>query len=138
MVRVGNPGARSNGFTLLEVIVAFVIMALIVGATFDIFSTGLRSAVVSGTYADAVVHAESRLVLLDGSGPLEEGVKTGRIDQTYGWRTEVSLVVAPEDRTAALSSPRLYNVKVTVFWRDGRDPRELTLQSLRLKGVSGA
>lgn len=135
MARAKCSGVRSRGFTLLEVIIAFVIMALIVGATFDTFSTGLRNAVLSGNYADAVVRAESRLALLEFSEALDLGVKTGRVDQTYGWRTEISPVVTDEgsDRTRGLADYRLYHVVVTVFWGSGRDSREVTLRSQRLK-----
>lgn len=124
---------RVEGFTLLEVIIAFVIMALIIGATLDTFSTGLRNAVLTGNYAEAIVRAESRLAVLDQSEALVSGVESGRFNETYIWRTVVSRVVPDQDVDAEPTMFWLYNVAVTVSWGQGRDSREVTLQSQRLK-----
>jgi len=121
-----------RGFTLLEVIIAFVIMALILGATFDTFSTGLRQAGMTGHYAGAVVRAESQLALLDQSGPLTAGVKTGRLDDIYTWRTEIAPVALEEGETPEEGRYRLYNVAITVYWAEGDGVRDVTLRSMRL------
>lgn len=124
---------RVEGFTLLEVIIAFVIMALIIGATLDTFSTGLRNAALTGNYAEAIVRAESRLAVLDQSELLKSGVESGRFNETYIWRTVVSRVVPDQDADAESTMFWLYDVAVTVSWGQGRDNREVTLQSQRLR-----
>lgn len=131
--RTANPNGR--GFTLLEVIIAFIILALILGATFDTFSTGFRQAALSGHYADAVVRAESQLALFDHSEPLAIGVKTGRFDQIYTWRTVVAPIIQDDAETPEEGPYRLYNVAITVFWGAGNDAREVTLRSLRLRNL---
>lgn len=138
MASAGRSENQSRGFTLLEVIIAFVIMALIIGATLNVFSTGLRNTLVTGNYAEAVVHADSRLAVLEHIGFLQEGVRSGRFDQTYGWRTEVRPVISEQDRSSGPEPFQLYNIAVTVFWHDGRDSREVTLRSMRLKRTPGA
>jgi general secretion pathway protein I len=132
MVRRRLKSARSGGFTLLEVIIAFVIMALVVGATFDTFSTGLRSALLTGDYAGAVVRAESRLALLAFSEPLEAGVKSGKFDDVYVWRTEVRPVPADKETDTPPPPFSLYDVVVTVAWGSGAHARKITLKSQRL------
>ena len=136
MARSSTSRRTERGFTLLEVIIAFVIMALIIGASFDIFSTGLRQAVLTGDYTGALVRAESRLAVIGASEPLAIGVKTGRFDQTYAWRTEIA-PVPPEDPDAAepQGSHQLYDVAVSVFWGEGADRRDVTLRSQRLGEV---
>lgn len=137
MVRRRLKLSGSQGFTLLEVIIAFVIMALIIGATFDTFSTGFRQAAITDQYAGAVIRAESRLALIGQTEPLAVGVKTGQIDKHYTWRTEITPVVQENQDTQAPvaeeGSPfRLYAVVVSVFWQEAGDTREVTLRSLRL------
>jgi len=133
MVKARTAKPDSRGFTLFEVIIAFVIMALILGATFDTFSTGLRQASQTDHYAGAVVRAESQLALFDRGEPLAAGVTTGRFDEFYTWRAEMT-PVAQDDAAAPEQGPyRLYNVVLTVFWGEGGETRDMTLRSQRLR-----
>ena len=133
MVRPRTAKSDDRGFTLFEVIIAFVIMALILGATFDTFSTGFRQAALTGHYAGAVVRAESQMALFDHSEPLDVGVRTGRFDQHYTWRTNVSPVIEEDAEAPEEGTYRLYNIAITIFWGEGGEAREVTLRSRRLK-----
>ena len=136
MVRARTAKPKDRGFTLLEVIIAFVIMALILGATFDTFSTGLRQAALTDHYTGAVVRAESQLALLGHVEPLDVGIRTGRFDQFYTWRSEIAPSaqdITQDDAETPEDSPyRLYNIALSVFWGEGRDAREVVLRSQRL------
>ena len=125
--------SKDQGFTLLEVIIAFIIMALIMGATFNTFSIGLRQAALTDHYAGALVRAESHMALLGSAEPLDVGVKTGRFDGFYAWRTQITPVVMDDAEAPEDASHQLVAVVLTVFWGDGRDTRQVTLRSLRLK-----
>ena len=52
---------RSGGYTLIEVLVAFMIMAMALTVLLRIFSGGVRNIDVSSDYARAVLIAESQL-----------------------------------------------------------------------------
>ena len=135
MVKRLNFFQNIRGFTLLEVIIAFAIMALILGATFSTFSTGLRQVSLSGQYTGAVVRAESKLALIGQAERLVAGVNTGRLDRIYTWRTEIFPVPRedPDSPDAPEEGPvRLYHVIVSVFWGEGREKRDVTLKSQRL------
>jgi general secretion pathway protein I len=132
MVRVRKPKWHVQGFTLLEVIIAFVIMALILGATFDTFSTGLRQATVTERYAGAVIRAETQLARIGRSEPLVAGIQTGEFDQSYAWQTEVTLLPNENPEEPNEGPLQLYNVVVTVFWGTGDDARDVTLRSQRV------
>jgi len=125
----------SRGFTLFEVIIAFVIMALILGATFDTFSTGLRQASLTDHYAGAVIRAESQLALFDRGEPLAAGVTTGRFDEFYTWRAEMTPVTQDDAAAPEEGAYRLYNIVLTVFWGDGGEARDVTLRTQRLRGA---
>lgn len=130
--------ARPDGFTLLEVIIAFVILALMLGTVFNTFSIGLRNANLAGDYAGAVVHAEAKLGLLGVAEPLEVSASNGRFDRLYGWRQSIRPVLQPDESSASKNSPQLYEVILTVFWGNGAEARELTLRTLRMKYETGA
>ena len=49
------------GFTLLEVVVAFAIMALSMAVLLNLFATGVRATRLSADYSEAVTLAESKL-----------------------------------------------------------------------------
>ncbi len=123
-----------RGFSLIEVLVAFVIMALTLSVLFQIFGTGLRTTDTADAYVQAGMLAQARLVLAADQPPLRAGQQQGRFEGTpFGWEQRV----APAD-TAALGLPAAegfatYRVTVRVFWPAGRGERELTLDTLRLQ-----
>lgn len=124
--------ARQRGFSLLEVLVAFAVLALSLGVLLASFSTALRSASLSEAYTEAALLAESRLNAVGREGRLEPGVEEG-IHDGYRWRVAVS----PYERAEAGGRDvpvTPYRVEVTVHWREGVRERKVALTSLRLAG----
>lgn len=88
-----------RGVTLLETMVALVILGLVVGAHLEVFGGTLRSAARAGEWTEAVAHAEAgmelaKLDLAAATGPGTEAVGSGfrrRID-AEPWRANVLLV----------------------------------------------
>ncbi len=118
---------RQRGFSLLEVLVAFVILSLTLGVLFQVFATGLRNSALSEEYTHAALHAESILAGLGRETPLEEGEQQGEINDRYRWRTRISLY---QDADLELESLSVipYWLRVEVFWQE----RSVVLESLRL------
>ena len=126
--------ARRGGFTLLEVLVAFVIMAVALGAIMQIFSTGLAGTRAAEAYAQATQIAESRLAVIGVETPLAQGEKRGDADGGFQWHSVVR-AYAPEDEGedpigALLVKP--YEITLTVVWREGRTERAVALKTIRL------
>jgi len=70
----GRPRAsRAGGFSLLEVLVAFVILALVATAIFGLYGGALRTVSTSEEWSRALLVAESRLALAASVQPLREG-----------------------------------------------------------------
>ena len=99
-------GARhtAQGFTLIEVLVAFMILALSLSVLFRIFSGGLNNVAVAGDYAQAVLVAESQLAVVSRSEPLVAGQTYGESGERFRWRRIIEDYMPWEDE-AALPAP---------------------------------
>jgi general secretion pathway protein I len=132
-----------KGFSLLEVLVAFVILALAMGVLMQIFSGGLQNATRAGEYQQAALLAKSKLASIGIETPLDEGDSNGEFDDKYRWHVGMHRYQenpATSDQQAGLpASPlpaKLLEVEVQVLWGDSGQPRSLALKTLRL--VQGA
>ncbi len=118
--------------TLIEVLVAFIVLSLTMAVIMQIFSGGMRNARLSDSYSRAVFLAESRLSAVGVERPLAAGEEVGKVGPDLLWRVTVS----PYDDGGAsdrLVMPvRLYQVRVRVNWSDGGRQRQVELASLRL------
>lgn len=127
--------SRSRGFTLIEVVVAFVMLALILSTGFEIFSKGLRRAGELGARADAIALAQSQLALAATDSALKEGETRGETpDGRYRWVLGVTQTTEGIDPDHPVPSAfLLYRVAVHVAWSsgDGHD-QGLDLATLQL------
>ena len=76
-MRIGR--VSSKGFTLIEVLVAFLILAFSLGALMTLFSGSLRSVRLGEDYAHATALGQAQLALVDAHGLDGIGVETGEI-----------------------------------------------------------
>ena len=131
--------ASAAGFSLLEVLVAFVILALVGTALFQLFGGALNNASAADEYSRAALFAESRLTAAAAETPLREGGDQGvSEDGKYAWATRIEPYVAPkttadEDRLGQLAAVRLWRISVTVSWPGTLgNQRSVSLASVRL------
>ena len=124
-----------HGFTLLEVVVAFVVLSLILSTVFQIFSAGLARAADMDEYSGALEVAQSRLASFSVDEPLNEGEITGQTaDGRYQWRVSVQRSPPTKESGEPIQGTfDLYRVEVAVGWRssDGRQ-RQYNLATLML------
>lgn len=126
----------SAGFSLIEVLVAFVILALTLSVIMRIFSGGLRNVVLAEDYSRAALLAESRLAELSVQ-PLE-GEAGGEFDGKYRWRSMVR-PWADDVGVPSVELPvRLMEIEVKVAWgEESGGLREIGLRTLQLVSVPG-
>lgn len=135
----GTGGTRARGFTLLEVLVAFVILAVLGTALFRVFGASLNNASLGDEFSRAALYAESRLVAAGVEGPLLEGGSQGASeDGQYAWSTKIEPYLPPgmtddQQRMAQTLPMRLWHLTVTVTWpADGGGQRTLALSTVRM------
>ena len=126
-----------RGYTLIEVIVAFAILAVALTLLLGTLSGAAKQVHWSEQAGRAALYAQS---LVDQTGvaePLRAGHREGAFeDGRYRWTLDVAPYVdplIPPQPARDLSAPRLWQLSLTMQWGDGNDPRQrIALQSLRL------
>jgi general secretion pathway protein I len=85
-----------RGFSLVELIAAFVIFALAFGVLMQILTSSLRNTAQATDYTRASLWAQS---LLDTEGvgeALQEGSRSGNFDDRYSWQLHIAKIDPPE------------------------------------------
>jgi len=132
-----RPIVRCRGFSLLEVLVAFSILAMTLGVLFQIFSSGLRRAQLAEEYSYAVLMAQSELSRIRSEGLPGIGVHLNTIDRRYRSRTLVEPYGAVEEEspeTEPVVLLRPYWVTVEIIWGERERERSVALTTVRLHG----
>lgn len=127
----------ARGYTLLEVVIAFGVLALALTLLLGILANGSRQVRWSNDAGRAALHAQSLLDELDLDGPLREGARDGVLeDGRYRWQLQVRPWRDPDPALAqtprAPGASRLMELQLTMQWGDGGPRERLELRSLRL------
>jgi general secretion pathway protein I len=124
-----NERNRRRGFTLIEVLVAFAILAVALTALFQVFSSGLGAIGTAERHSMAAMLARSILDDVGAEIPLAVGEQRGELDDGFSWlvRIERSAVTNLVADGGELYIP--YDVTVEISWGHGR---ALSLTTLRV------
>jgi len=126
------PRKRSRGYTLVEVLVAFMIMALALTVLLRIFASGVRNVSVSSQYAQAVLIGESRLATAGVDAMLAPGETSGVEGDDFHWTRRVVTYEPAVDYSTYVKGTRAYHVTVTVTWPNGVRERSIDLSTVKL------
>ena len=119
---------RKDGFTLLEVLVAFVLLATTVTVILQLFSSNIKALSVSEDYASAVVRAESKMREILDNEQLSENAWSETSPE--GYRFDITVAQAYETRTKDLPL-KILEIDVTMSWKKGGKDKSLTLNTMK-------
>ncbi|MCB1613186.1 MAG: prepilin-type N-terminal cleavage/methylation domain-containing protein, partial [Xanthomonadales bacterium] len=135
----GRRRGRQQGFTLIEVLVAFIVFVLIFGAVLDALGMAMRNTRRSAEVSEAALWAQSKLDAVGTIEELEEGNERGEFNQQFRWELDIRKQEVP--RTDGLASDTfpvdLYRVDLTVSWGDANQRKEQHFITLRSKLKEG-
>ena len=128
------PG-RSRGFTLLELLLAFLVFALGFASVLEILSGSMRNTVRARHYTEAALTAQSLMDQVGLEMPLVEGFTANGESGEYEWELDIYNYANSGENMhsvelAELTSIELLQVDLLISW--GKPPRE---QSWRFSTV---
>jgi prepilin-type N-terminal cleavage/methylation domain-containing protein len=115
-----------KGFSLIEVVVALAIVALMLGAIYQVSNGAVRSTVRTDNYLRALAMAQSRLAEASAMPVLKVGTVLGSSDGV-AWSRSIKPFAAPPPTPET----RVYQVSVTAT----RSGSKVTLDSLVIAGI---
>ena len=135
---------RARGFTLLEVMLAFTILAVAMGLLLGMLSRGLGQVRQSQDETEATLYAQSLLDQVGVIDAVQAGQQVGEFDNgRYRYRLETTEIDDPSpapvlpptvvDAATAINAPKVYRIALVVSWGSANASRELKFVTLRVR-----
>jgi len=130
--RVPSPGKQS-GFTLIEVMAAFAIFAVLFGVILQILSTSVSNTRRSGDFTEAALLAQSRMDMVGVETLPEPGRYSGEFNDDYRWEMLIEPYIIDDGGGVAYEELPidLFYVGLTVYWDEGERERSARFETLR-------
>lgn len=134
-------GKRSGGFTLLELLLAFVVFALSFATVLEILSGSLRNTVRARHFTEAALTAQSVMDQVGLEIPLADGTNSAGESGDYRWQIEIYPYEGESGEfnnieLEDLTGIALLRVDLEVSW--GEPPREQSNRFSTVKAVLAA
>jgi general secretion pathway protein I len=126
--KIYAPLKGKDGFTLLEVLVAFVLLAMTISVILQLFSSNLKALSASEDYASAVVRVEAKMREVLDNEQLSENAWSEMSPE--GYKFDVTVAKTYEARTKDLPL-KIMEIGVTMSWKKGEKDRTLTLKTMK-------
>lgn len=129
---------HGRGFTLLELLLAFVVFTLSFATVLEILSGSMRNTVRARHYSEAALTAQSLMDQVGLEIPLQAGSFVNGEAGEYEWEIDIRNYEGAGDTTrsvelAELTGITLLQVDLTISW--GEAPREQTRYFSTIKAV---
>ncbi|MEP7043526.1 MAG: prepilin-type N-terminal cleavage/methylation domain-containing protein [Dokdonella sp.] len=91
-IRPLRAARRVRGFSLIEMVAAFLVFAIAMGVLMQILTSAIHNTRQSSDYTMAALWAQSKLDTVGVGVPIESGRANGRFDDTYSWELDIEQV----------------------------------------------
>jgi general secretion pathway protein I len=123
---------RAGGFTLLEILVAFIVLAVLGGAMLQLFQGSLRNVALAAEYSDAALLARAKLAEFESRAGLLPGSEEGVFDTGYRWHAELQPHLEDETEPAPDAVLQALRLDLVISWGEADDQRSYAVQTLLL------
>jgi general secretion pathway protein I len=125
---------QARGFTLIEILVALTVFALVGGTLLQLFHSGLKTARIATEHTHAALLARSKLAELQAFDRLQPGTDEGEFADGFRW--QVVLSELPELQQPGVTPLTPLALSLRVLWGTDDDERSVTVDSLLLSRES--
>ena len=136
MSRLRRRTGRQRGYTLIEVIVAFALLAAALTLLLGTLSGAARQVRGAADGGRAALYAQSLMAQVGVGEVLKPGTESGELeDGRYRWTRQIQRWRDPSLPANALidpSAPVLLEVRLGIEWGEGGPGQRLLLRTLRL------
>ena len=133
--RSGGGFFKQTGFTLIETLVAFMILAISLVVVMQLYSGGLKSNKLSSDYLYGIFHAKEKMEeLLLSENMLAENL-SGDFGDGYSWQATIDLIES-EDETDITLPIAAYDITLDVSWRSGIRDKHFKIKTVKLSEIS--
>ena len=145
-LRVLRPPCRStaSGFTLIEVLLAFVVFALSFSVVLEIISGSMRNTVRARQYTEVALITQSMMDRVGLDIPLEAGARANGESGAYRWELQIGPYAGTADNARSmelgdLTGIELLEVEFIISWGDNRKEQSNRFSTLKavLAGQAG-
>ncbi len=128
--RIPHPPSRQQGFSLLEVIAAMLLLAIAFAALMKVAGGAIALSRNAAAHDEAALWARSLLDSAFVTEPLVPGQRSGRFDERYRWTLDVTSWQVPGAQPS--TSAQLYRLDLAVQWGSTAHPQVAHFDTLRL------
>lgn len=120
-----------KGFTLIETLVAVMILSISLVVVMQLFSGGLKSNKISNDYLYGIFHAKEKMEELLLTDELLPGNLNGDFGDGYQWQADIAFVEAEDGETEKLPVSTM-NIRLDVSWLNGSREKHYVLSTTAL------
>ncbi|MBC2714687.1 MAG: type II secretion system protein [Desulfobacteraceae bacterium] len=120
--------ARSKGFTLIETLVAVMILSISLVVVMQLFSGGLKSNKISNDYSYGIFHAREKMEELLLTEELLPGSFSGDFDDGYQWQAVIDFI-GEEDGVSEKMPVSTMSILLDISWQIGNREKHYNLST---------
>jgi general secretion pathway protein I len=123
-----------KGFSLIEIMIAFVIMSIALTMVIRVFATGQRVVAETENYTIAVQIAESLMARVGEDISLDQSQLDGVVENKYNWQVNLEpLFINYKSFIDGQSNAnmQLKKINIQVGWDDGNNSARVELNAIK-------
>ena len=118
------------GFSLLETLVAVMVLGVSLVVILQLFSGALRAGSLSANYTRALFIAQNKMEETLVKPLIEEGETEGNVEEIFSYIVTLTWIEPEESEKKAAFD--LFDISVRVAWQEGGSVKEIELNTITL------